>query len=130
MLLNKTDIIRSSRNIGCLKYVQCFQDFNDVVKTCFSSKLDPTFESCIDKFHKSFLVLNISITPKVHAVIFHVTYFCKRHQRRLGYYSEQSRESVHADLKQTLREYNVKTDNKNFSENTLKAMQDYNSHHI
>ena len=49
-LLNKIEILRSFFTFYCLKYVQCFSDFQQVVKSCFSSDLHENFKSEIAKF--------------------------------------------------------------------------------
>ena len=54
-LLDKVDILRSLCNqhdIGCLKFVECFQNFKKVVKSCFSNHLSPDFETFIENFKK------------------------------------------------------------------------------
>lgn len=114
----------------CLKYVKCLEDFDSVVKSCFSSDLDPKFESHILRFEKSYIALDIPLTPKVHALIKHVPYFCGKHEKGLGYYSEQAMESVHADFKKTWNKYKVDKSHPNYSERLLKAICEYNSSHI
>ena len=69
ILLDNVDTLRSNQNLGSLKYVQCFQDFRDVVNFGFTNTLDPKLNDHIQKFHKSYVDLKISITPIVHAVI-------------------------------------------------------------
>lgn len=98
-LLDNVDILRSSCSIGCIKYVQALHDFRSVVSACFGMILDSNFVSYINNFKKSYLALNISVTLKVHAVFFHVTQFCSKHNKALGFYSEQAIESTHFEFK-------------------------------
>ena len=46
--------------------------------------------------------IGIPVTP-VHAVMFHVAKFCLMMGQGLGPWSEQTRESVHHDFKESIR---------------------------
>lgn len=116
--------------MGCLKYVQCFQDFQRVVASCFSIDLDESFENQINKFRQSYQALNISITPKVHTVFFHVAHFCNKNNKGLGFFSEQAVESAHYDFNTTWHKYRVGNEHPQYSSRLLKAVQEYNSCHI
>lgn len=130
ILLDKVDVLRANCNIGCLKYVKCLKDFQDVVNSCFATVLNPKFEDYIIQFRKSYVDLKINITPKVHAVFFHVTYFCSKMHRGLGFFSEQAMESVHSDFQKTWAKYKVKSINPEYAVKLLKAVREYNSCHI
>lgn len=128
-LLSKVDFLRSNCCISSLKYVQAFRDFNTVVQACFSMKLDPDFKQIITNFKQSYLDLEISITPKVHAVFFHVPDFCDEKQAGLGFYSEQAMESVHSDFKHVWNKYKVAKDHPDYDEKLYRAICEYNSLH-
>lgn len=130
VLLNNTDLLRSICSLGCLKYVDAFEKFNEVVKSCFTMDLDPKFAKCIDKFKEAYLALNISVTPKVHAVFFHVEKFCNEHQKGLGFYSEQAMEAVHYDFSKTWAKYKVSRNNTNYGNKLLRAVCEYNALHV
>lgn len=115
---------------GCSKYVECFENFNLLVSACFSDALDENSESRVSNFKKSYISLNISITPKVHAVFEHEPYFCKKYKRGLGFYSEQAMESVHADFKNVWTKYKVDQTHPDYAGRLLKAITEYNSRHI
>lgn len=100
-LLEKIDILRANCLIGCLKFVRVLQEFHLVVKACFTNKLDPMYLTHIANFKRSYLDLGISVTPKVHAVYHHIKDFCSKNQHGLGFYSEQTIESVHHDFSTT-----------------------------
>lgn len=120
-LLSKVDLFRSNCCISSLKYVKAFDDFNAVVKACFSMKLDPNFRQIIENFKRSYLDLGISITPKVHAVFFHVPDFCAETQAGLGFYSEQATESVHSDFKRVWEKYKVGKDHPDYADRLRQA---------
>lgn len=92
-LLEKLDVLRASCSIGCLKFVKALDDFHLVVKSCFGQNLKPNFEKHIIDFKNSFLGLGVSVRPKIHAVFYHVAEFCNRHEKALGFYSEQAMEA-------------------------------------
>lgn len=75
-LLNNVDLLRSICPIDCLKFVRAFNDFKNVVEACFGRNLDPQFQTHIYAFKQSYLDLDISATPNVHCVFYHVEQFC------------------------------------------------------
>ena len=77
ILLSKVDLLRRKKNLGILKYVKVLEDFKSCVKACFGNDLDSNFLNYIDAFKSSYIDLGINITPKIHAIIFHVPEFCK-----------------------------------------------------
>lgn len=129
-LLNRIDSLRAFACIKCLKYVKCFQHFRNVVEACFSLKLNPEYKKYIAEFKRSYCDLNISITPKIHCVFFHVAEFCDKVGKGLGFYSEQAIEAVHADFKSTWAKYKVATSHSEYSKQLLRAVQEYNSKHL
>lgn len=131
ILLGKVDILRAIGPIGCVKFAKCFEDLRKVVSSCFSVHLDKeNFQQYIKDFEKSYCDLKISVTPKVHALIHHVPYFCLKTGKGLGFYSEQAMEAVHADFKKIWEKYKLKKDHPNYHEHLLKAVCEYNSQHI
>ena len=89
------------------KFIKAFKSFNAVVEACYGKDLHPDFERRIAVFAMDYLKLGISVTPKVHAVFFHVTEFCLMTGQGLGPWSEQTGESVHHDFKQIWKNYKV-----------------------
>lgn len=129
-LLEKIDILRSRSSIpGTLNYVETFDKFKMVVKACFSYDLNPSYKNVIEDFKKSYLQLGISVTPKIHAVFFHVPDFCQIVQKGLGFYSEQTMESVHSDFKNTWVKYTVSINHPDYPERLKRALCEYNSLH-
>ena len=89
-------------------FITAFNSFNAVVDACYGKELHPDFERRIAVFALDYLKLGITVTPKVHAVIFHVAEFCQMTGQGLGPWSEQAGESVHHDFKQIWKNYSVK----------------------
>ena len=56
-------------------FITAFNSFNAVVDACYGKELHPDFERRIAVFALDYLKLGITVTPKVHAVIFHVAEF-------------------------------------------------------
>ena len=113
------------------KFITAFRSFNAVVEACYGKNLLPDFQRRIAVFTMDYLKLGISVTPKVHAVFFHVAEFCLLTGQGLGPWSEQAGESVHHDFKQTWKNYKVNDVERDiYSENFLKAVAAYNSKHL
>ena len=129
-LLNKVDILRRTSNLGILKYVKAFDDFRKVVDACFGTELDRNFKNFITAFELSYKDLDINITPKVHAVIFHVTDFCEKNQVGLATYSEQAMEAVHHDFKNMWGKNKVSNSHPDYAKKLLRAVCKYNSLHL
>ena len=115
----------------CKKFVTAFKSFNDVVSACYGSELGVDYLQKITIFAADYFRLGISVTPKVHTVIYHIPEFCELTGRGLGPWSEQTGESLHHDFKGMWQRYKV-NDEKNpmYGENLLKAVQMYNSQHL
>ena len=78
--------------------VDALVKFRAVKHSSFGMVRRRGYEQDIRDFASSFLKTGLSVTPKVHVVCAHVVPFLKRNpqgNRGLGYYSEQSSESVH-----------------------------------
>ena len=129
-LLDKVDILRANSGLGCVKFVQTFQDFKKVVASCFGNSLNSNSKEKIAAFKKSYLALEISVTPKVHAVFFHIEDFCDRTQKGLGFFSEQAMESVHYDFNQVWLKYKVAREHPDYANRLRRAVCEYNSIHI
>ncbi len=105
-----------------------------VVTSCFSKELveveGKNYEQLIQEFHEVYLACQISITPKVHALLIHVPEWCFKNQVGLGHVSEQASESVHHDFKKKWEHFKVREDNKKFGEKLKSCIVQYNSSHL
>ena len=107
--------------------------FGHVVVSCFGMVLDPKYNTYINIFEDIYKDLNISVTPKVHILINHVPEFLKKHNRSLGWYSEQTLESIHYDFKRNCWEkqgYKRSLRHPDYAENLMKAVIVYSSKNI
>lgn len=130
-LLNNVDNLRSICPLDCLKFVKMLENFNAVVKACFTSELKSNYKECIFTFKSSYIDLGIPITPKVHAVFFHIIDFCSKTNVGLGYYSEQAMEAVHHDFKSIWeKKYKININHPDYMKNLLKAVCDFNGLHV
>jgi hypothetical protein len=130
ILLSKVDLLEELCPESCKVYVNAFRSFGKVVSSCYGDHLDSTFESYITEFKEAYLQLGISVTPKIHAVFYHVAEFCKSKRKGLGQWGEQASESVHHDFGKVWNNFKVNSlDNPHFGERLLRAVQVYNSRH-
>ena len=83
----------------CKKFVTAFRALDRVVQFCFGGNLEPSYKEDIGAFKQAYSHLNISITPKIHAILFHVPQFCESMDVGLGRFSEQASELVHCGFK-------------------------------
>ena len=129
-LLNKLDLLRSMCRLHCLKHLQCFEAFRQVVQSCYGHRLNPDYREHIQRFKKAYLDLGIGVTPKVHAVFYHIEDFCQMHNEGLARWSEQALETVHTDFKATWAKYKVQDNHPEYASKLLCAVRDYNSKHV
>ena len=98
--------------------------------SCLSLQLIDDFEKHINNFRLSYLQLGISVTPKVHSVFFHIEYFCNKHEKSLGYFSEQAMKAVHSDFKNTWNDFKVNEVNEKYYDQLKRVVSKYNSLHV
>ena len=129
-LLKSVDKIKNSSAI-VKKYCNAFNAFNDVVISCYGDELKEDYISKINTFALAYQDLRINITPKIHAVVYHIKEFCSLTKRGLAPWSEQTGESLHSDFNQTWEKIKVKNiDNPIYGEYLLRAVQRYNGKHV
>ena len=89
-------------------YREAIKAFNDVVTAYYGDQLSDDYVSKIQTFASRYNSLQICITPKVHAVVFHIKEFCSLPGRGLALYSEQTGESLHHDFDKTWKKFEVR----------------------
>ena len=57
------------------QFVDAFISFNDAVTSCYGRNLLPQCKTSLSNFKDAYLKLNISVTPKVYAVFYHIEEF-------------------------------------------------------
>ena len=112
-------------------FVETFEMFDRVVSACYSTHLSPDYKYHIENFKTSYMKLNIGVTPKVHAVFWHIIDFCDVVGTGLGSYSEQCSESIHHDFKATWERFKIKDLEHEDNGNKLcQAVCMYNGKHV
>ena len=129
-LLKSCDLLDAICPLNCKPLVRCFRSFNVVVSSCFGQDLHLSYKEDIEMFRQDYLDLNINITPKVHAVIFHIVEFCERVDTGLGRFSEQASESVHHNFKTTWQRFKVLDCHPDYGQRLLRAVNSFNTDHI
>ncbi len=113
------------------EYINTFKAFTEVVDACFGKELAADYKDKINYFHMCFASLEgVNITPKLHALIFHVPQFCDYHGLGLGHFSEQASEAVHKDFNMLWKRYSVSPVNSKYGERLLAATREYASRHV
>lgn len=130
-LLKRVVLLAAMAPPHCWPFIEAFKCFGDVVAACYGDSLQPNFEETIGRFQRAYLQLNISVTPKVHAVFFHVAEFCSSTQCGLGPWSEQAVEAAHSDFNGVWRNFEVKDlHHPEYGTRLLRAVRVYNSRHV
>ena len=129
-LLEQVDILDSFKCLECAKFVDNFRKLKKVVNSSFSLEVNPKFKNIIEEFRKSYIALEIPVTPKIDAIFYHVKDFCLKTNRGLAYYSEQSTESAHSDFLKTWNRYKVLGIHPQYPQKLLRSLCDYNSSHL
>lgn len=111
--------------------IKAFDAFNDVVGACYGKNLQKGYESKIKLFQQAYQKLQINVTPKVHAVFYHIPEFCKIVKMGLSPWSEQATESLHHDFSKMWDNFKVRDlDNPKYGARVLEAVIMYNSQHL
>ncbi len=116
--------------------IKCIRAFNQVVTSSFCVLRGDNYVQAIEDFKEAFLELDgISVTPKVHAVFFHVVPFLQNkefeeHKLGLGYYSEQAMETAHSLFKVHWRRYKRPKESSAYAKNLLQCVNDFNYKHV
>ena len=75
-ILKKVDTLEERCPDELQGFSNTFRLFDNVVKACYGSELEKNYREIINEFTTAYLSLNISVTSKVHAVMFHIDEFC------------------------------------------------------
>ena len=119
-----------------LDFLDCFHKLAKVKHACFGMKLSPDYLAKIEDFKKSYLALNISVTPVVHILFAHTSEFFKIcHEageggRGLGCYSEQPFEAMHSIVAKMVKRFPENQFSDSFALKLLRAMSALNSSHL
>ena len=129
--LKNISLLEEMAPTKCKGFVDTFKSFNEVVESCYSKDLTLDYKKKIWQFKECYKKLNISITPKVHAIFHHVAEFCDILKMGLAPWSEQTAESLHSDFTKMWNNFKVRdTDHPEYGQRLLQAIIAYNSQHL
>ena len=111
-------------------FIDTFRKFEKVLVACFGMQLDKNYQEHIENFRSSYHDLPATITPKVHAVFFHVSQFISQNHKGLGHYSEQATEALHSNFKPHWQRLKRQTTHSEYGKHLLNCVVDFNSKHI
>ena len=130
-LLKKIDILMECNPPRSVhKLIDAFKKFYEVVKACFSERLDANFKVKISQFEKLYRNLGISENLKAHVLFDDIPRFLATRDHGLGRYSEQSIEAMHSLENNKWQNYKVDMANKNYPAQLLKSTLDLNGMNI
>ena len=112
-------------------FVNVFKAFDQIVQSCYGKTLAEDYKGKISEFKECYTKLGISVTPKVHAVLHHISEFFDIKKMGLAPWSEQTAESIHSDFKKIWSNFIVRdTCNPECGKRLLEAIITYNSQHL
>ena len=118
-LLKNVDILQEKAEAAAafaeFPFIDTFRKFEKVVVACFGMQLDKNYQEHIENFRSSYHDLPATITPKVHAVFFHVSQFISQNHKGLGHYSEQATEALHSNFKPHWQRFKRQTTHPEFA---------------
>lgn len=131
LLLKNIDSLATNCPVDCLPFLKVFRSLDQVVHSCFSSSLGANFDELIHRYRDDYISLGISVTPKIHAIFYHVSQFCHLKKEGLGKYCDQSSESVHRDFCQFWKNYMIKDfGHFRYADRLFRAVLAYNGRHV
>ena len=115
-------------------HIAALKKFNEV-KTKYLELNLHLWKKTLDEFKNIYLELeNITVPPKVHILFNHVEEYISKFgidQKGLGFYSEQTGESVHQKFEQTFSKYKIENTNaENYGLRLRKVVVEFSSLHI
>ena len=123
-------IVESEKAEHMLGFVKTFQHFKSVVSSCFGRTLNTAYVQHIKDFKNSYLQLSVSVTPKAHAVFYHVPEFIALKGLALAIFSEQSTETLHSIFSAQWARYKRNPDHPSYGSQLRNCVIDYNSKHL
>ena len=109
--------------------------FKQVVCSCFSMSLAPSFREDIDIFNQSVATLidysnntlKIKLTPtwKIHVLVCHLKPFLEGKKCSLGVFCEQCSEAAHAVMKPTMQRFKRRSDHRHHGSKLKRGTTDY-----
>ena len=130
-ILKKLDSLEARCPVEFRPFISAFRSFNDVVEACYGNKLADDYVAKIRRFQTDYMKLGISVTPKIHAVFFHIEEFCEFSGMALGPFSEQTAESLHQEFEKCWENFYIKDfDNPSYPDRFLSAVKVFNSLHL
>ena len=110
--------------------MDALQQLYEVVKSCFSYKLEPDYEVKIQQCENLYRKLGISEILKAHVLFHDIPRFLASRDHGLGKYSEQAIESVHTLENDTWENYQVDLANKNYGIQMYRSTLELNGNNI
>ena len=111
-------------------YIDAMRKFDQVKKACFGQVLHPDWIQKILDFETSYKSLGISITIKVHVVLYEVPIFILRHNKPLGLLTEQKFETAHTKFPPVWSRFKREENHVEFPEKLKAAAVHFNGERV
>ena len=130
LLLKKLDKLENFVDPKFHNFIECMRLFHDVQDACFGMELGEDWEAKIHIWMDSYKELGISITPKVHCLMYEVPIFIWETGLALGQVSAQVFETGHFDFEETLKRFKKKETSPKHGDSLVDAMSCYAGEHV
>ena len=119
---------------GVENHITAIKAFNEVRNNVFGTELKSGWKESLKNFRKSYSTIkNISRPLKVHILSCHVEDFVNEYSngKGLGFYSEQTGESIHAKFEPCFNNYKMKNkDSLKYGKRLMNAVVEFSSMHV
>ena len=83
------ELIESGRT-DLLDFIELLRAYDKVRKACFGMELLDSMEEDIAAYKVMYAKVGLNVTTKAHIIFEHVAPFCRKHNKGLGHFSEQT----------------------------------------
>ena len=134
-ILKNLDLLEKNVNHELKPFSEVLQAIKDIKDSCFGPKLNPNYQTAIDRFEKCwyeiYIEFDISFSNKCHVLIEHVPQAIQRTVKSLYHSSEQVVEASHAKFDKMWDRYKVlDLERDSHGTSLLRCVVDFNSKNV
>ena len=115
-------------------HIAALKSFNKLKQQIFGNTIISGWQTTLKEFYNLYNnIENISKPPKVHILVTHVEEFLIKYagNKGLGFYSEQTGETIHQKFEQVFDKYKIKNiDSEQYGLRLRRAVVEFSSTHI
>ena len=129
-LFGKLDSLKQFVHVKFHGYIESMHKFDLVKKACLGKVLEPDWQQKILDFEVAYKRLNISITIKVHCLLYEIPIYILRHGKPLGLLTEQKFETCHNKFPPVWNRFKRDENHPDFPEKLTDATVHFNGERV